>query len=99
MKLCGKNEDCFEFGPQWGHWEGCICLHYYEKNVVDDNGNIINNCCVQMCERLNCEVKPYTTAYEYDKLINEINFLNFMMEFCGENISVIDQYKFILEQN
>ena len=23
--LCGRKEECFEPGPQWGHFEGVLC--------------------------------------------------------------------------
>ena len=59
-KLCGKNEECFERGSQWGHMEGCMCKHLGE----DCRGGI----CLLDAE----PIEYYATQAEYEKLIKEI---------------------------
>lgn len=76
MILCGRNESCFE---QDSTWEEFVCKYYYEEY------DLINDRCVQMCDKYICEVESYLSKYQYDELIKKRDFSKFIKEFCNLN--------------
>jgi len=61
MKLCGCKEKCFESGEQWGHLQGVLCKHLYERDVG-------RNKSISKCDVDNSVVIPYSTNEEYLQL-------------------------------
>jgi len=63
MKLCGYKESCFKNGPQWGHFEGVMCI---ELGEVEEDGK-----CHSVCCKTDEKVRVYFKKSEYDNILTE----------------------------
>ena len=63
MRICGRKENCFVKGENWGHLNGVMCCFVSEKKT--ESGNVCT------CAITGEEVKLYTTAEEYKQLLKE----------------------------
>jgi hypothetical protein len=77
MKLCGRNEECFENGECWGHLEGVMCKHLSEKEI----GGEIKSICFKSKE----ETKVYTTDREYKDILLEKFSPEFLEKFKNDS--------------
>lgn len=58
-KLCGCQEECFERGQCWGHFEGVMCQHMSEREIDGE----IKSICYKTDEVVDC----YTTEAQYNE--------------------------------